>query len=364
MNNHKRNANLPSILVRSKALLVTMSLLLIMANIYALASTRNLAKTATDQQSQATWFLFQLTKEFSELNAIAPFATESSARREQVLLKYDLTWSRFDILLNNKETDRYLSLPGSRGFFLSLFNSFKELEPELDLIEQPQYADKLADELSYIYMSMIDYVNLNFRLESPIYLGYVEHAQVLYRIQIGLLMLLCLCASLTGYIIHKEAQYHRELSLTDSLTKVRSRLALFNDLEYLIESKQAFTLFLLDLNGFKQINDNVGHQAGDRALTQVAERISMLGMDCYRVGGDEFALISLHNEDIDVQWAIIESCFYEPLDVGMQQYESLSTSIGVAQFPKDAKQSNQLISIADGKMYRMKFSQNEQGLVG
>mgnify|MGYP000554284932 CR=1 FL=1 len=49
----------------------------------------------------------------------------------------------------------------------------------------------------------------------------------------------------------------------------------------------------------------------------------MLGMDCYRVGGDEFALISLHNEDIDVQWAIIESCFYEPLDVGMQQYESL-----------------------------------------
>ncbi|NIY82941.1 GGDEF domain-containing protein [Vibrio hepatarius] len=364
MNNHTRNANLPSILVRSKALLVTMSLLLILANIYALASTRNLAKTATDQQSQATWFLFQLTKEFSELNALAPFAAESSSRRDQVLLKYDLTWSRFDVLLNNKETDSFMSLPSARGFFQSLFRSFKELEPELALIKQPQYADKLAGELSYIYMSMIDYINLNFRLESPIYLGYVEHAQVLYRIQIGLLMLLCICASLTGYIIHKEAQYHRELSLTDSLTKVGNRLALFNDLEFLIEGKQAFTLFLLDLNGFKQINDRFGHQSGDRALKQIAGRISVLGMDCYRVGGDEFALISLHNEDIEVQWAIIESCFYETVDVGKQQHERLSTSIGVAQFPKDANQSNQLISIADGKMYRMKFSQNEQGLIG
>lgn len=112
---------------------------------------------------------------------------------------------------------------------------------------------------------------------------------------------------------------------------------------------------MLDLNGFKQINDKYGHQAGDRALEQVANRLSNLGMPCYRIGGDEFA-IAARSQNFENDLVQIKSCFIERIEIGNKQTARLSTSIGVAHFPSDAKELTQLISVADENMYRMKFS--------
>lgn len=355
MHSKTRYSNLPSMITRSKTLLVVMSLMLIVANISTLATTRNLAKSSTDQQSQATWFLFQLTKEFSELNAVVPFAMADQTGREQVTLKYDLTWSRFDILINNKETESYMALDGTKPFFNALFERFKALEPYLIALDQPSQSKQFTSELTNIYLELVDYINTNFRIESPIYSGHMEQVQSLYRTQIILLLLLCLCAGLAGYIIHNEAQYHRQISMTDYLTKVRSRMAMFTDLERLMEHNQEFSLLLLDLNGFKQINDHYGHQAGDKALKEIANRLSQLGMPCYRIGGDEFALVT-YTQDTHDAWQKIEACFQKGVDVGVQQTAYLSTSLGVAHYPSDADKLTQLISIADRNMYRMKFA--------
>lgn len=358
---HKR-AKLSPMLCRAKVLLLVMSAILIFANLFLLSSTRDLTRSYSEQKSQGTWFLFQLTKEFSELTAISQYSRENPDYTEQVKLKYELTWSRFDLLLNNREADTFASLPGTRPFFQSMFNDFKMVEPRLDLIDNEFYAREVSNKLSKIYWSMIQYVNTNFRVNSPLFQEQLDTAKLLNKIQFTLLLLLCFCAGLAGFIIHQEAKYHRQLSLTDTLTKVKSRLAMFNELNKQIEEQNEFYLFLLDLNGFKRINDEYGHQAGDKALTQVATRLSKLGMPCYRIGGDEFALMT-HNRDLDASWQQIEACFKSEVSIGHQKTAKLSTSIGVARFPTDADQLTQLISIADANMYKMKFANQNKSLV-
>tara|TARA_Y100001956_G_scaffold82110_1_gene101782 strand:- start:2641 stop:3753 length:1113 start_codon:yes stop_codon:yes gene_type:complete len=355
MANKKKRSNLSPILSRAKFLLLVMSVILIVANLYLLSATRHLADSYSARQNQATWFLFQLTKEFSELSAIVPFSAKSEAYRNQTLLKYELTWSRFDLLLNSREADTFIRLPGAKTFFETLFNNFKQLEHELELLEQPYYADNVSKRVSSLYMAMIQYINTNFRIQSPLYREQMKQAEMLHSAQIALLVLLAISASLAGYIIHLEAKHHRVLSLTDSLTKIRNRLALFNDLNKHLLEQKPFTIYLLDLNGFKQINDKHGHQAGDKALKEIAKRLSTVGLPCYRIGGDEFALIEFKGASRDMVCAQINHCFIERIQIDREQFATLATSIGVASYPKDALQISQLISIADGEMYRMKF---------
>ena len=70
---------------RSKTLLIVLSILLIVANFYVLSETRKLTRSFSEQQNQATWFLFQLTKEFSSLVAIAPLALTNSKYKHNIL---------------------------------------------------------------------------------------------------------------------------------------------------------------------------------------------------------------------------------------------------------------------------------------
>lgn len=354
MENNIHRLNLSPLLKRAKVLLLLSSIVLIIANLYFLSSTRQLADSYSARQNQATWFLFQLTKEFSELTSITPFASESDIYYQRTLLKYELTWSRFDLLLNSKEADTFIKLPGAKDFFENLFKRFKTLEPNLELVNQPYYANSLGGELSNLYMSMIQYVNTNFRIQSPLYREQRSQAQSLYQTQLVLLLLLFVCAGLAGYIIHLEAKYHRTLSLTDSLTKVCNRLALFNDVNEHINLQAPFNLYLLDLNGFKQINDQFGHQAGDKALVEIAKRLSSLGLPCYRIGGDEFALLSFGEDNVNDVLHNIETCFAHRIRVKERESARLSTSIGLAKFPEQGLNATDILAIADKDMYTHK----------
>lgn len=118
-------------------------------------------------------------------------------------------------------------------------------------------------------------------------------------------------------------------------------------------------LLLLDLDGFKLINDSLGHPVGDRLLQKVAERLRR----CVRVedtvsrlGGDEFAVVLSNlerGEDaIEVARKILLSA-QEPFTV--DDYSALvTTSIGIAVFPDDGDNANDLIRNADAAMYEAK----------
>ncbi|WP_428774158.1 GGDEF domain-containing protein [Vibrio sp.] len=362
---------LPSVLLRAKSLLIVLSALLILANLYLLSATRELAKSFTNSQYQATWFMFQLNKEFSELVAITPYSADNPAEKEQTWLKFELTWSRFDVMLNSQESADFVALEGTREFLSTLFRRFSQLEPELQAVNDSQSAEQLAKKFELIYQDMVAYVNENFRNSSPLYLEQLSHAKRLTQAQYLFLFMLIASVALVSYILHKESQYHCSLALTDPLTNAANRLALIKHLKAQVDRQKPFSLLLIDLDGFKHVNDSYGHIIGDSALKEISKRFNdtvqkHFRCSLYRIGGDEFSVICPSVESAQVDRLINElfRCFEKPIELTNDSSVNLSMSVGVSRFPEDSLDFNQLISIADHQMYEMKFRHRACGKSG
>ncbi|MGL5110850.1 MAG: GGDEF domain-containing protein [Vibrio ordalii] len=356
------HCTLHPLLYRAKRLLIVLSACFIVANLYIISTTRSLANSYTDQQNYATWYLFQLTKEYSELVASAPYYLDSQEKRSHTWLQYELIWSRFDLILTSHESDNFMSRVDSQHFFKNNFDDFKILESLLLAVKDQKSLAVFEKHARLIYDRVIGYVNQNFQLQSPIYLEQKEKANRLTQVQFLLMFLMLGCIGLVSYIFHKEAVAQRTLALTDPLTGLANRLAMFEKLHHISVNKP-FSLFLLDLNDFKPINDQNGHKAGDSVLQQVAFRLThsipTFDYSVFRMGGDEFALIihSIDTMELSIMQRNIKACFKEKFFVDNGVGAKLSTSIGVASFPKDSANINQLIHIADKNMYAMKFLQ-------
>lgn len=346
---------------KSKLLLLIFSSTLLLANIVLLKETRALTQSYSAQQNQATWFLFHLSKELSELMGEARRLNESVMNIDGAELQYELAWSRFDLLINNKEADSFLSREEVRVYFVSLFDKFQQLEP---ILVEAKTGSSVAANQFYratqnLYMEMIDYVTQNFRVASPLYQQQQVRAYNLLQAQYILLGIFVLTVALLTYFYKQESKFHKQLALSDPLTNLANRSALFLDLHRKEETKTPFSLLLLDLNGFKNINDTLGHQAGDIALIEIAKRLNDMALDdftVYRMGGDEFAVIINTTDENKITEAThhVHVVFEKPI-LASDQAGALSTSLGAASYPQDADNIDFLINLADKRMYKMKF---------
>jgi len=119
-------------------------------------------------------------------------------------------------------------------------------------------------------------------------------------------------------------------------------------------------LFFMDLDGFKQINDRHGHAAGDQVLVEVAHRLTagVRKEDLVaRVGGDEFTLLLANLNSPDDAKAIAEkliSAVAQPIESDQDWPLRVGLSIGIAFYPLDGDQPDQLLSRADDLMYLAK----------
>jgi len=160
-------------------------------------------------------------------------------------------------------------------------------------------------------------------------------------------------------------QHYQTMAYHDPLTKLPNRLLFYDRLEQAIResvrSGEYVALLFLDLDGFKQVNDSAGHDVGDLLLQEVARRLScsVRSEDTVsRIGGDEFTLV-LRNMNND---AVIErignkliEIINKPVAIG-DATAHVGASIGIARYPIDAKDAENLISIADAAMYEAKHS--------
>lgn len=148
----------------------------------------------------------------------------------------------------------------------------------------------------------------------------------------------------------------------DSLTNLPNRKHFYDQLaETIIFARQegrSFTVLYLDLDGFKTINDDLGHVAGDQLIERTARRIEKCVRKAdmlARVGGDEFVVILRDIAPADaakVAGKIIES-LAEPFVIGGRTL-NVTTSIGIATYPQDGADVNTLIHSADSAMYEAK----------
>ena len=155
----------------------------------------------------------------------------------------------------------------------------------------------------------------------------------------------------------------RFLAHNDSLTGLPNRVT-FNDcLEHQLKlhrrKDDAFAVLCLDLDRFKQVNDVLGHGAGDVVLKVVAERVAaVLGPEDVfaRLGGDEFAIVRLGDckpTDLAQLSEQILAAVAPEIAIG-EQRASVGVSIGIALYPHDGDTATGLVSNADAALYQAK----------
>jgi diguanylate cyclase (GGDEF)-like protein len=159
-----------------------------------------------------------------------------------------------------------------------------------------------------------------------------------------------------------DLRLHR-LAHMDSLTGLANRVLLDDRISVAIAAAHRYShrlgILYLDLDGFKQVNDELGHDAGDSVLKEVALRLQkhVREMDTVaRVGGDEFVVLLTNLRDrADARVATdkLQAALDQPFELRGRPCP-LRASVGVAIFPDDGEQPVQLLKHADDAMYETK----------
>jgi diguanylate cyclase (GGDEF)-like protein/PAS domain S-box-containing protein len=155
----------------------------------------------------------------------------------------------------------------------------------------------------------------------------------------------------------------RKMAYHDPLTGLPNRHFFSKQLQECLYWSQINNLFLgllfIDLDGFKQVNDTLGHESGDRLLVIIAQRLHnslRIGDIASRIGGDEFTVILRAIPHTQVATKVAEkllNVITEPIILAGQTL-NISASIGISIYPIHSQNSESLIQEADNAMYRAK----------
>lgn len=233
--------------------------------------------------------------------------------------------SEYDVVLVNASVLHDVGLLGRlRGTALVIYS--EQLDEHLDRVAISQGA------CDYLVLDELDVVNMERRIRYALERQY------------------------QGSQLAKLAHY-------DGLTQIPNRMLFRDRLEHGLQlakrKKKRLALLYMDLNGFKQINDLFGHDAGDQIICASAQRLSetVRSSDTVaRVGGDEF-LVLLENIDSSAHVARVAQKLIDaicmPIRVGERQLQ-VGCSLGIALFPQAGKTSDTLQKHADLAMYQAK----------
>jgi diguanylate cyclase (GGDEF)-like protein len=165
-------------------------------------------------------------------------------------------------------------------------------------------------------------------------------------------------AMTNGRLVDLIAQH----ALHDSLTGLANRLQFHDMLRASVDlaavKEASVALMYIDLDGFKPINDQYGHDVGDELLVAVGERLREVARasdSVGRLGGDEFAILLTSAAGVGPLAGRLAEAFEHPFEVAGRRL-SVGASIGWAAYPEDADSAEGLIQAADAAMYVVKQS--------
>lgn len=172
-------------------------------------------------------------------------------------------------------------------------------------------------------------------------------------------------ARLAGIVMERDHDQKRmrELAYVDSLTGLASRAHFYQHVEGLIKTSKRFhhqfSLLYIDLDNFKNVNDSLGHDAGDMLLKDVAQKLKQVCREVdyvSRLSGDEFCIVVEEVKDAYTSSNMAERCFEalsQPMNLLGRQH-STTCSIGIAHFPDNGETLADLLKAADTALYSAK----------
>jgi diguanylate cyclase (GGDEF)-like protein len=190
------------------------------------------------------------------------------------------------------------------------------------------------------------------------YRAYAEIASHIWNMQKSLISI-----GMILVMLEEQVSSNEWLALHDELTGLPNRRLFADRLSLAIDRadrmRTRLALLILDLNGFKIINDTMGHQAGDQVLREVSSHLrkSVRASDTLaRLGGDEFIIVATDLEQGQSADHFVEAVRYALERPVLVEGRSMivSASLGMAVYPDDANDSIKLLRIADQRMYALK----------
>ena len=179
-------------------------------------------------------------------------------------------------------------------------------------------------------------------------------------------------AALSAWVLTRRMRSAESAALRDPLTGLPNRKLLDDRIEQALarsrRTGEPFALMVVDLDGFKGVNDVWGHEAGNVVLRSIARRLRAAVRETdtvARVGGDEFVLVSLGTqEDAEARALVsrVRQSLRRPYRVEGTLVE-LDASVGWALFPQDGLSPAELLAQADGQMYATKRDTSDESAV-
>jgi diguanylate cyclase (GGDEF)-like protein len=168
--------------------------------------------------------------------------------------------------------------------------------------------------------------------------------------------------AMTALQSRRRAMELRHLAMTDYLTGIANRAkfeaSITAEVHTARQSGNTFNVFLLDLDGFKNVNDTFGHAAGDEVLRTVAKRLTLLvrqGDTVARLGGDEFGIVARndHNYGPDVLADRIRSAAEQSITLSTGNIVRVGISVGIASYDPMSS-TDDVLALADRVLYEAK----------
>ncbi|MCW4441476.1 diguanylate cyclase domain-containing protein [Vibrio splendidus] len=255
-----------------KVVVLSLAAVVLTVNIYSVTRINDINKSFSTRQNEATWFVFQLVKEYANFLMVS---RSEIIDYDELWLAYDITWSRFDILINSTESSNFIKSANFKPYFTAEFDKFKSLEPSIRLVSQGLLSkESLQKKVDICYHTLVDFINDKFRLQSPVIeenTSMVDNLVTVHRISsvflVGILLL-------TGIIFYMDFSIKRKLYSTDFITGFRNRISLMKFVKNSYSKDNNFDLYFVRIRNLTEINQKYGLEYGDLVVSSAAKSLT------------------------------------------------------------------------------------------
>ena len=277
---------------RHNLLLAAISLLFLFSSVWGLLLQSRHEQLVDIFYRNTHWNISQVMLESQRFLYGLRLYRAGGLEMEALSLDYDLLWNRLDVFLISSETADARARHGLGTVLAGLFDEIKALEPQIQAgaLQEGEALDRSQARIAEL-TRQVEQIGDQILSGQEREASLNQLRQSLFWIQIWQLILLVMGGMLVFALIRTNLQ-NRRLSLLDPMTRLGNRRALQGQLRQSLQRGRVQALVVLDLKRFKQVNDLLGYQVGDRLLQAVAARLrqAYLGR-AYRLGGDEFAVV-------------------------------------------------------------------------
>ncbi|WIG80356.1 GGDEF domain-containing protein [Photobacterium damselae] len=344
-----------SFVINFKRLLYGIIIVLVFAIFISANHFKLTSENISRQQNEAIWYILELNKEYGEIIYLLQKLELQQANSQEVALQYELLWSRYKAVLNNSKISNYNNLEPLLHELEHHFSFLQSVDSRItpDHIDNPtQLTRALKNDFERLQKTFSQTLQLHDGTIDK-QLDEINALQSHFQALLVITFMLCLFVIV---LLYYESLYHHKLAMQDALTEINNRLWLNQQLTTMTKKKQPFRFYLIDLDGFKKINDSLGHQVGDIVLKTVAKRLQQLvNKHCFvaRMGGDEFCLISTQSDNNKYLNQQIINCISKPVQY-QHGFCHIAGSVGVSDYPQQSNTIYDLLQQADFAMYEAK----------